>query len=139
MKTWTIPVAVAQQFIANEYVSACYYIKCCTPNNNSRSSLLVYDNNGNGEYDEGIDEISYKGWVSGCAGIHLARIEGTIANNGIAIRENASNPYVKPVFLWSGEVKDISNPYDGKVIYGDHVTDLTAEGAYSIDNETNFS
>ena len=29
MKTWTIPVAVAQQFVANDYVSACTYEILC--------------------------------------------------------------------------------------------------------------
>ena len=29
MKTWTIPVATAQQFAANDYVSACTYEILC--------------------------------------------------------------------------------------------------------------
>ena len=34
MKTWTIPVATAQQFTANEYVSACTFtLKCDVPMN----------------------------------------------------------------------------------------------------------
>ena len=135
-----IPTAVAQQFAANEYVAACYYIMCCTPNNNSKSNLMFYDNNSNGTYDEGIDEIFFKGgWAYGCDGIHLARIEGEIANNGIAVRDYEENPYTKPVFLWKGYVKDASNPHNEVVSYDTHVTDLSREGAWSLDTETNFS
>ena len=28
MKTWTIPVATAQQFVANDYVAACFKMSC---------------------------------------------------------------------------------------------------------------
>ena len=145
MKTWTIPVATAQQFAANDYVSACYYIKCGTPQGNKRYQLLAYDTNGNGVYDKGTDEIFYnppRGWASGCGGTHLARIEGPIENNGLAIIFPGNNSNIEPrtdaTFLWNGYVKDVSDP-NADLVYDSHGTDLSVADAYRIDDETNFS
>lgn len=145
MKAWTIPVAVIQRFSANDYVSACYFIKCSTPANNKRYQLLAYDTNGNGVYDEGVDKIFYKpskGWTSGCGGEHLARIEGLIENNGLAIIFPGNKDNIEPrtdaTFLWNGYVQGVINP-DGDLVYDSHGTDLSVEGAYRIDDETNFS
>ena len=66
MKIWNRPEAIAQQFAANEYVSACYNITCVTPNDNDWIKALYDDSNGNGVYDEGTDQalITWKGRVS---------------------------------------------------------------------------
>ena len=44
MKTWTIPVATAQQFAANDYVSACTAtIECDVPLNGYYRYILKFD------------------------------------------------------------------------------------------------
>lgn len=83
-----------------------------------------------------------KGWVSGCGGTHLARIEGPIENNGLAIifpdNKDGIAPRTDATFLWNGYVKDVSNP-NADLVYDSHGTDLTVADAYKIDDGTNFS
>ena len=89
MKTWTLPVAGAQKFAANEYIAACYQVYCSGPNNNASCYDLYADANGNGMYDEG--EISIANppanmTFHGCGGYHRVVGEGVPANNGFVLQ-----------------------------------------------------
>lgn len=53
-KVWKQPLTVAQKFEPNEYVAACYYGYC------NISGNVYMDSNHNEEYDEGIDQYSYR-------------------------------------------------------------------------------
>jgi hypothetical protein len=71
MKTWTIPVATAQQFAANEYVSACYKLSCAAwpawINGGGDGAWTFIDNlyedtNGNGQWDgKDVDKLIISG------------------------------------------------------------------------------
>ena len=70
MKTWTIPVATAQQFAANDYVSACFKMSCKAwpASGNGGDGTWVYisnlyaDTNGNGQWDgKDVDKLIISG------------------------------------------------------------------------------
>lgn len=69
---WIKPLAVAQQFVANEYVAACWKIKCNVP-----YGFGFYDNNGNNQWDgSNTDTYIAKGY--GCGTYH----NGVESDNG---------------------------------------------------------
>ena len=51
-KKWVEPEILVQQFVANEYVAACYKIRCTTPKDNSTFYYLYDDTNNNGIWDK---------------------------------------------------------------------------------------
>lgn len=138
MKTWTLPVAAAQKFAANEYVAACYQVYCGGPNDNAFANTMLYaDTNANGKYDAGVDagivEPPYEGAkFAGCGGYHRVIGEGAPANNGF-VEHNGE--YI-PVFYWFGEVMD-------PTVAGDmddfHFADLTRSDAVVYNENPNHS
>jgi len=145
MRTWTIPQAHAQQFIANEYVSACYQVRCITPNGNAAYRLLAADSNLSGAYDEGDDIVFNpqkfnQRYVAGCNGTHVIQITGdpsAIQSNGFAV--NLDNPFTEcqhPIYFWYGDVIDVSKPgyHVNETAYANvHCTDLSAANAFVHD------
>ena len=135
MKTWTLPVAGAQKFAANEYIAACYQIYCSGPNNNASCYDLYADANGNGMYDEG--EISIANppanmTFHGCGGYHRVVGEGVPANNGLVLQ---GEEYI-PVFYWVGEAL---NPAEGGDMADFHYADLTRADAVVYSENPNHS
>lgn len=53
-KEYVKPAMQGECFVANEYVSACFYADC------NISGNVYIDSNGNNQYDEGIDQYSYR-------------------------------------------------------------------------------
>lgn len=101
-KEYVRPVAVEKSFAANEYIAACYKIKCTTPNNNSSYTKLVDDTNGNGVYDSG-DEVLVASYFTGCGKWHKGVIRDTApAANGFVVRtENVGS-------FWNPEIKEVA-------------------------------
>ena len=135
MKTWTLPVAAAQKFAANEYVAACYQIYCSGPNGNASCTDLYKDMNGNGMLDEGesIANPPYEGArFAGCGGYHRVVGEGTPSNNGFVVQDGNSIP----VFYWFGEVM---NPTEAGDMADFHFTDLTKANAVIYNENPNHS
>ena len=137
MKTWTNPVATAQQFAANEYVSACYTVKCITPLNNATFQRLCEDSNGNGKYDgNDIDKVVFlpesygMGVFSGCGGTHTIKIVGDVPTvaNGFAVDKEKTHE-TEPVFYWYGSVIGEVVSEDKQHITNLHVTDLSVPDA----------
>jgi len=145
MKSWTIPVAITQQFAANEYISACYQVRCITPNGNAAYRLLAADSNHSGAYDAGDDVIFdpqkfNQRYVAGCNGTHVIQITGDpsqIQSNGFAV--NLDNPFTEcqhPIYFWYGSVINVSKPgyHVNETAYADvHCTDLSAADAFVLD------
>ena len=143
MKTWNRPAAIGQQFVANEYVSACYNVWCVTPNGNAKFTYLYADSNGNGTFEPGVDELLFDAtsipknehfW--GCGGQHEVIIQGDLpTNNGFVAP--LEDPYdVTPYFYWSGKVINVTDP--SKPNMADmHGTDLSRSDA--ITDNSNFS
>lgn len=52
-KEWVRPTITGQEFVANEYVSACWYGKC------NLNGQVYIDVNGNKQYDAGTDTFKY--------------------------------------------------------------------------------
>ena len=137
MKTWTLPVSVAQNFSANDYVAACYRVYCGSPLGNAYCTNLYADPNLNGDYDEGEVSIAnppYEGArFRGCGGYHRVVGEGYPANNGTA--EINGEHY--PVFYWFGEIMDPT------VFEGDmadfHLADLSVPDAVIANENPNHS
>lgn len=105
-KTWMEPRIMVQEFVANEYVAACYKIKCTTPNNNGWYSELYNDSNGNGTWDS-EDELIYRsrGEFQGCNKWHKGVIcDSAPTANGFVVRTEGSGKNSKkvaePVFWW---------------------------------------
>ena len=126
MKKWTLPMAVAQQFTANDYVAACYKIYCGGPNENAYNTNLFADNNGNGVYDEGETSIANPPYAGarfkGCGGYHRVSGEGYPANNGFVEQDGE---YI-PVFYWFG---DALEPTEDGDMADFHFTDLSNPNA----------
>ena len=53
-KEWIKPLVEVQDFVANDYVAACYSGTC------NISGEVYMDTNGNGQFDENIDAYKYK-------------------------------------------------------------------------------
>lgn len=75
-KRWEAPRILVQQFVANEYVAACYKIKCTTPNGNKTYYKLYADSNNNNKLDKN-DKLLYKniGGFYGCNKWHKGVIQ----------------------------------------------------------------
>lgn len=54
---WEEPRIEVQKFIPNEYVAACYRIKCTTPNGNESYNYIYADSNNNGMWDSNDKRI----------------------------------------------------------------------------------
>jgi hypothetical protein len=137
MKTWTLPVAGAQKFAANEYVAACYQIYCGGPNNNASCEDLFADENGNGIYDQGERSIANPPYVGatfhGCGGYHRVVGEGVPVENGFVLQDGK---YI-PVFYWIGEAL---NPTLNDGDMADfHFADLTRGDAVIFSENPNHS
>jgi len=52
-KHWTQPVMECEQFVANEYVAACFYVCCYMHDDRIAMEEIFYDLNNNNVYDEG--------------------------------------------------------------------------------------
>lgn len=52
-KEYVKPMMAGEEFVANEYVAACWYGNC------NISGNVYADTNGNGVYDAGVDKFSY--------------------------------------------------------------------------------
>ena len=135
MKTWTLPVSVAQNFSANDYVAACYRVYCGSPLGNASYTNLYADTNLNGEFDEGdvsVVSLPYEGaTMRGCGGYHRVVGEGYPANNGLVEIDGVCYP----VFFWTGEVMDSTVAGAGDY----HVADLTAPDAVITNESPNHS
>lgn len=104
-KKWEEPRIEVQKFIPNEYVAACYKIKCTTPKNNSTYHYLYEDTNSNGMYDAD-DRLVYSnewGGFHGCNKWHKGIIQddapianGFVVNKGWGGQVTDS----QPVFWW---------------------------------------
>ena len=136
MKTWKLPEAVAQEFVANEYVSACYQVYCGGPNGNEWCANLYADSNGNGTYDEGDVSIAnppYEGArFKGCGGYQRVIGEGEPHNNGFVLQ----NGEYYPVFYWLGEVMD---PTEAGDMADFHFADLGRSDAVIYSDNPNHS
>lgn len=126
MKNWMMPMAVAQQFAANEYVSACYRIYCQSPQGNATVMAPKWDTNNNGVYDDTDEYIvtppSWSGGlIYGCDGYHDVTGEAAPTNNSLVLLDGES----LPVFSWFGSV---IGSVDG-AIEDFHFADLSAENA----------
>ena len=136
MKTWTLPVAAAQKFAANEYVAACYQIYCGGPNGNASCYDLFADANANGIYDEGDYSVANPPYAGatfrGCGGYERVVGEGVPTNNGF-VRQGEE--YI-PVFYWFGDILD---PTEAGDMADFHFTDLTREDAVIYSDNPNHS
>lgn len=143
MKTWKKPEAIGQDFAANDYISACYRVKCTTPNGNKKYTYLYEDTNKNGTFEAGVDQLLFDAtsipnnehfW--GCGGYHDVIIQGDLpTNNGFVAP--LEDPYdVVPYFYWSGKVINVTDPTKPNMA-DMHGTDLTRDDA--ITDSSNFS
>ena len=104
-KVWRRPLTRVQQFEANEYVAACYRIKCTTPQRNSTFYYLYDDSNDNGRWDSG-DRLLYSnrwGGFSGCNRWHSGVIQDNPPEeNGFVTRGTNPNwDKAYAVFWWN--------------------------------------
>lgn len=75
-EAWVSPETKVQQFMANEYVAACWKIKCNVP-----TGFGFDDANGNGKYDRGETKYTWDGSY-GCGEYHngVQGDSGPVAN-----------------------------------------------------------
>ena len=109
-KEWESPRVLVQEFVPNEYVAACYKIKCTTPNNNSRYYYLYDDTNKNGTLDA-EDELKYSnpgimgfgGGFTGCGRWHkgIIKDEAPTANGFVTKAPyGSSNAQPAAIYWW---------------------------------------
>ena len=142
MKTWNIPAAVTQQFAANDYVSACYNIKCKADNSTEWPGTCftkaVMDTNGNGVYDAETDEIFYESGGFYCCGqYHTVKVNGPVPNQHNAFLIDTAGNSV-PVYLWIGDAIG-ENPDPSGVIKDFHCTSFNVADAVVPADDSNFS
>lgn len=104
MKDYVRPMMESEDFAANEYIAACYRIRCTTPQGNRTFNYLYDDSNDNGEWDSG-DRLLYSTWFgfSGCNRWHNGVIQDNPPEeNGFVTRGTNPNRYTSyPVFWWN--------------------------------------
>lgn len=113
-KIWSAPEAVAEQFAANEYVAACYLVKCDVPsgrglyNESNGVPGLQMESNGDTPADE---RLLWKIGLSGCNRYHGGVIRATDPEtNGYWVSQNWGGSYdVISVFWWH---EDLGSTYD---------------------------
>ena len=136
MKTWTLPVAAAQKFAANEYVAACYRVFCAGPNNNASCIDLFADDDGDGifnsEFDNSVAEPPEGITIVGCGGYHRVVGDSYPKNNGFVLQ---GEEYI-PVFYWFGETMD---PSYAEETDSYHFAFLTEENPILTSDEPNHS
>ena len=142
MKMWNQPAAQAQQFAANEYVSACYNIKCKADNSTEWPGTCitqaVMDTNGNGVYEAGTDEIFYQSGGFYCCGqYHQVKVEGAVPNQHNAFLIDTAGNAV-PVYLWIGDAIG-ENPDPSGTVKDFHCTSFDVTGAVVPADDANFS
>ena len=110
-KVWQEPQVMVQPFVANEYVAACYKIRCTTPKNNGRFHYLFNDSNGDGVWDED-DELLYSStlgfrgcnkWHSGVIQDKAPEANGFVTNRTYSTWPNAQNVSYA-VFWWKEDL-----------------------------------
>lgn len=102
-KTWEEPKIMVQKFIPNEYVAACYRIKCTTPNGNESYKNIYADSNNNGVWDSDDERIYRNEWgFKGCNQWHKGVILDVApkANGFVTKGKNPSRDASKAVFYW---------------------------------------
>lgn len=120
-KVWQEPQVMVQPFVANEYVAACYRVRCTTPNNNGWFKYLFNDSNNNGVWDKDdqklmgnlLDSTLFHGcneWHSGVYQDEPPKANGFVTNDRFA--NYASNPSYA-VFWW---VEDLGSSSDYHVM-----------------------
>lgn len=142
MKKWNQPMAQAQQFIANDYVSACYNIKCKADNSiewpGTCFKKAVLDTNGNGIYDADGDSLFYEsGGFYCCNQYHTVKVSGSVPNQHNAFLIDTEGN-ATPVYLWIGDAIG-ENPDSSGVIKGFHCTSFDVEGSVVPADNANFS
>lgn len=128
-RTWKQPAAIAQKFMANEYVAACYQVYCGGPKDNAYCTGLYAD--------DGTDIANppYEGArFRGCGGYHRVIGEGVPTNNGyVCMGEDKI-----PVFYWLGEVMDPTLADEGDMA-DFHFADLNRSDAVIFSDNPNHS
>lgn len=142
MKTWNIPMAVAQAFVANDYVSACYNIKCKADNSTEWPGTCftqaVMDSNGNGVYDAGVDEVYYQsGGFYCCGNYHTVKVNGSVPSQHNAFLIDTEGNAV-PAYLWIGDAIG-ENPDPSGAVMDFHLTNFDMDGAVVPADNPNFS
>ena len=107
-KAYVTPVMVGERFSPNEYVAACYKIRCTTPNGNKTYYRIYADSNGNGSLDD-EDELIYRsrdGFV-GCNKWH----KGVIQDNAPTANGFVTDMWGRavPVFYWEEKLGSASD------------------------------
>lgn len=104
MRAYVKPMMDSEVFVANEYVAACYKIKCTTPNRNDTFYYLYDDTNDNGVWDSG-DSLLYSVWFgfSGCNRWHNGVIQDNPPKeNGFVTRgTNSNKDKAYSVYWWN--------------------------------------
>ena len=70
MKTYVKPMMQSETFVANEYIAACWKIKCNVP-----TGYGFIDKNGNNKYDQHTDERLSSDGCWGC-GVYHTGVQG---------------------------------------------------------------
>lgn len=113
-KKWENPRVMIQGFVPNEYVAACYKIKCTTPQNNGTFYYLYDDSNGNKKWDKD-DELLYSrrlGGFQGCNKWHKGVIQDNPpTENGFVTRGNDPRRDKAYAVYWWRESLGASSDY----------------------------
>ena len=110
-KKWVEPSMEVQKFIPDEYVAACYKIKCTTPNNNSTFHYIYDDTNGNGVWDKEDKQLQASPILGfqGCNKWHkgVIRDEAPEANGFVTNGFIPQTSKAYKVFWWNEELGSI--------------------------------
>ncbi len=113
MKKYIKPLMKNEVFRSNDFVAACYKIKCTTPNGNSSYNYLYDDTNNNGELDNGDTRLYYnRNSFRGCNNWHIGVIQdeeptanGFVSKKAVGSKQNT----ISNVFWWNEELGSSSD------------------------------
>ena len=112
MKKYIKPLMKNEVFRSNDFVAACYKIKCTTPNNNAYFNYLYDDTNNSGELDTGDTRLYYSNGFKGCNKWHIGVIqdEAPTANGFVSTKKvNSKSNTIKEVYWWSEDLGSTSD------------------------------
>ena len=110
MKKYMKPAMESEVFIANEYVGACYKIRCTTPNNNGTYYYLYDDTNNNRTFDK-EDKLLYSSWFGfkGCNKWHKGVIRNEAPEANGFVTEDEKGTGAAPVHWWREDLGSSTN------------------------------
>ena len=105
MKNYSKPTLIVSDFFSNENISACYKIRCTTPNRNDTYKYIYDDSNNNNKWDND-DTIVYssKNGFRGCNRWHIGIIQDIAPESNGFVTVDIKGTKASEVYWWNEDL-----------------------------------